>query len=195
MSHEGQDSEAASVGERIDRTAIRLELADPDAGLGHVNRAVNRVVEVIGVTALAAIVAVVFSNAASRYLLNSSFSWAEEVVQMTMPWLAMAGVFLSIRRGTVIRIDFFFEKMSLSWRRLLAHAGLLFNCAVLATLAYVSLDFVRLFGGDMALYVGLPVGVSTSALVFGAAGAAMAYAAALVSAILGKGGPPKGGVR
>lgn len=178
------DRDADAVAARIDETARRMELADPDAGLGRINRAINRLVEAIGVLALSAIVIVIFLNASSRYLLNNSFSWAEEMVQMTMPWLAMAGVFLSVRRGTMIRIDFFYEKMPERVRAFIAPAGIAFNCLVLATLAYVSYDFVRLFGGDMALYVGLPMGVSTSALVFGAAGAAMAYAAALVGVFL-----------
>jgi TRAP-type C4-dicarboxylate transport system permease small subunit len=179
-----RQSAAGSIAEQIDRTATRMELADPDAGLGFADRAINRLIEAIGVVSLATIVGVVFANATSRYLFNNSFSWAEEMVQMTMPWLAMSGVFLSIRRGTVIRIDFFYERMPLGVRRILAPAGLAFNVAVLGLLAYVSYDFVRLFGGDKTLYVGLPTGVSTSALIFGAAGAAMAYAAALVKAVL-----------
>ena len=71
----------------------------------------KRTCEIVGVSVLVGIVSVVFMNASSRYLLNHSFSWAEEAVQMAMPWLAMTGVFLSVRRGTVIRIDFFFEKI------------------------------------------------------------------------------------
>ena len=42
-------------------------------------------------------------------------------------------------------------------------------------MAIVSLECGFLFGGDEALYVGLPTGFSTSALVWGMAGAAMAY--------------------
>ena len=190
QANDGRDGQ--DVAAQIEQSTRRLELADPDAGLGRIDRFINRLVEAIGVLALSSIVTVVFVNASSRYLLNSSFSWAEEMVQMTMPWLAMAGVFLSIRRGTVIQIDFFFEKMPPTLRAIVARAGLAFNCLVLATMAYVSFDFVRLFGGDRALYVGLPTGVSTSALVFGAAGAAMAYAAAFVSAFLGQAKDEKG---
>lgn len=188
-------NDRASLAEQISQTSSQMELEDPDAALGRIDRVVNRSVEFIGVLALVAIVSVVFANATSRYLLNSSFSWGEEMVQMTMPWLAMAGVFLSIRRGTAIRIDFFFEKMSDRVRPILARAGLVFNCAVLAMLAIVSFDFVILFGGDRALYVGLPMGVSTSALVFGAAGAAMAYAAAFVGAFLRRGAEQEGGAQ
>lgn len=177
----------SSVADEIDRSVRRLELSDPDEGLNRIDRAINLIVELIGVIALSAIVAVVFANATSRYLLGGSFSWGEEMVQMTIPWLAMTGVFLSVRRGTMIRIDFFFEKMPPRWRRLVARVGLAFNAAVLGLLAWVSFDFVRLFGGDMALYVQLPMGVSTSALVFGAAGAAMAFAAKFVASLTGDG--------
>lgn len=182
MAETSRNRDTEAVAERIARTARKMELADPDEGLGRLDRTINRSIEAIGVLALTSIVAVVFLNASSRYILNHSFTWAEEMVQMTMPWLAMSGVFLSMRRGTVIRIDFFFEKMPARVRPFIARAGLAFNCLVLATLAYVSYDFVRLFGGDKTLYVGLPTGASTSALMFGAAGVAMAYAAAFVGA-------------
>lgn len=163
--------------EQIEATARRMELSDPDEGLPLVDRIVNRIVEIAGVSVLVGIVAVVFANASSRYLLNHSFSWAEEAVQMAMPWLAMTGVFLSVRRGTVIRIDFFFEKIPPRLQPTIAYAGYLVNVCVLLFMAYVSFQFVMFFGGDVALYADIPMGVSTSALVAGTAGAAMAYLA------------------
>jgi TRAP-type C4-dicarboxylate transport system permease small subunit len=169
--------EPDDIAARIDEKARRMELGDPDAGLSLPDRLINRIVEIVGVGVLVGIVAVIFVNASSRYLLNSSFSWAEEMVQMAMPWLAMTGVFLSVRRGTMIRIDFFFEKIPYEFQAAVAYFGYALNIVVLAFMAYVSFDFVRLFGGDVALYVQIPTGVSTSALVFGTAGAAMAYLA------------------
>jgi len=171
------DDSLDNVAEQIDASSRRMELRDPDDGLPMIDRIVNRIVEIVGVGVLVSIVAVIFANASSRYLLNHSFSWAEEMVQMSMPWLAMTGVFLSVRRGTVIRIDFFFEKIPAWLQGPVAYFGYSINIAVLALMAYVSFDFVRLFGGDVALYVQLPTGLSTSALVFGTAGAAMAYLA------------------
>ncbi|MBO6756889.1 MAG: TRAP transporter small permease [Roseibium sp.] len=193
MTNTGRDQRQEALAEKIDRSSRSLELADPDKGLGKLGRTINQIVEAIGVLALLTIVSVVFANAAARYLLNFSFTWAEELVQMTIPWLAMSGVFLSVRRGTMIRIDYFFEKMPGRLRRFVAHTGLIFNCLVLAMMAFVTFEFVSIFGGDKTLYVGLPTGAATSALVFGAAGAAMAYAAAFVSAVsdgapTGKGG-------
>lgn len=170
-------TETGSISGQIEEATRKLELRDPDAGQTLLDRIINQTVEIVGVTVLVAIVAVVFSNAVSRYALNYSFSWAEEMVQMSMPWLAMTGVFLSVRRGTMIRIDYFFEKIPERYQGLVAKSGYAVNIFVLSLMAWVSLDFVRLFGGDVALYVQIPTGWSTSALVFGAAGAAMAYTA------------------
>ena len=75
----------------------------------------------------------------------------------------------------MIRIDFFFEKIPTQFQGAVANFGYVLNICILGLMAWVSMDFVRLFGGDVALYVEIPVGWSTSALVFGAAGAAMAY--------------------
>jgi len=170
-------SDTGDIASQIGQATRRMELQNPDEGLPLGDRLVNQFVEIIGVAVLVTIVAVVFSNAFSRYAFNYSFSWAEEIVQMSMPWLAMTGVFLSVRRGTMIRIDFFFEKIPERFQGIIAQLGFAINIFVLSLMAWVSYDFVRLFGGDVALYVQIPTGWSTSALVFGAAGAAMAFLA------------------
>lgn len=183
MSGQSEAEETASqsgtgdIAGQIGEATRRMELQNPDEGLPLGDRIVNQIVEIIGVMVLVTIVAVVFSNAFSRYAFNYSFSWAEEIVQMSMPWLAMTGVFLSVRRGTMIRIDFFFEKIPERFQGIIAKLGFAINVFVLSLMAWVSFDFVRLFGGDVALYVQIPTGWSTSALVFGAGGAAMAFLA------------------
>lgn len=171
------EPESGDIADRIGEATRILELRDPDAGLSFADRLANRFVEIVGVTVLVGIVAVVFANAVSRYLLNYSFIWAEEMVQMAMPWLAMTGVFLSVRRGTMIRIDFFFEKLPAPVQGVVATFGYIVNVVVLLFMGWISLDFVQLFGGDVALYVEIPTAWSTSALVFGSVGAAMAFIA------------------
>ncbi|MDP2619755.1 MAG: TRAP transporter small permease [Hyphomicrobiales bacterium] len=166
---------AGALADRIAEATRRFELYDPDQGLPLIERLVNRAVEAIGALALCGIVAVVFSNALARYLLNTSFLWAEEVVLLLVPWLAMTGVFLSVRRGSMIRIDFFFEKLPAKWRRPIGAAGYAISIAVLLFMGWVSFDFLRLFGGDVAVYLNIRIGWSTSALSFGAFGAALAF--------------------
>jgi len=168
-------SDGDPLAEQIAEATRQFELYNPDQGLPLIERLVNRAVEGLGVLALCGIVGVVFSNAVARYLFNTSFLWAEEVVLLLVPWLAMTGVFLSVRRGSMIRIDYFFERLPAGWRQTVAMLGYMVNVAVLIFMGWVSLDFLWLFGGDVAVYLNIRTGWSTSALAFGAFGAALAF--------------------
>ena len=183
----GEPSKQRSRGEsseglagRIAEASRRQELRDPDEGLGPVDRTVNRVAEIIGISALAVIVLTIFANAVGRYAFNWSIIWAEELVLLLVPWLAMTGVFLSVRRGTMIRIEYFFEKLPRALRRPLGPLGHLFSACVLTFMAGISVQFVLLFGFDRALYLEIPRIYSSSALVVGGFASALAFLAVLV---------------
>jgi len=168
----------ASLADQIAEAGRRLELHDPDRALPPFERWINRTVEALGALVLCAIVGVVFSNAVARYAFNTSFLWAEELVLLLVPWLAMTGVFLSVRRGTMIRIEYFFERLPRKVRGPVANIGYLINIAVLVFMGWVSLDFLKLFGSDVSPYLDIATGWSTSALAFGGFGAALAFVVA-----------------
>ena len=185
------EAPSAGLAGRIAEATRRQELRDPDEGLGRIDRAVNRVAEIVGIAALGTIVATVFANAVGRYAFNSSIIWAEELVLLLVPWLAMTGVFLSVRRGTMIRIDYFFEKLPRVLRRPLGPLGHLFCACVLTFMAGISVQFVLLFGSDRALYLEIPRSYSSSALVVGGFASALAFVVALAREHRGsrRGGP------
>lgn len=174
----GDDS--GDLADRIAEASRKQELRDPDEGLGRLGRTVNRVAEIVGVAALGTIVAVIFANAVGRYAFNTSLIWAEELVLLLVPWLAMTGVFLSVRRGTMIRIDYFFGKLPRGIRRPLGPLGHLFSAIVLTFMAGISVEFILLFGGDRALYLEIPRGYSSAALVVGGIASAIAFLVVLV---------------
>ena len=178
--HRSRGESSEGLAGRIAEASRRQELRDPDEGLGLVDRAVNRVAEIIGVSALALIVLTIFANAVGRYAFNWSIIWAEELVLLLVPWLAMTGVFLSVRRGTMIRIEYFFEKLPRALRRPLGPLGHLFSACVLTFVAGISVQFVLLFGFDRALYLEIPRLYSSSALVVGGFASALAFIAVLV---------------
>ncbi|MFQ5968754.1 MAG: TRAP transporter small permease [Acidimicrobiia bacterium] len=152
-----------------------MELADPDANASLVDRWINRVVEVIGVAVLATIVVLVFSNAVGRYAIATPIIWADEVVIALVPWLAMCGVFLSVRRRNVIRIDFFLARLPPILQRAAAVLTAALSAAAFTYLAINSFQYVALFGRDTTVYLRLPTGWFTSAMVIGATGAALAF--------------------
>jgi TRAP-type C4-dicarboxylate transport system permease small subunit len=168
------DGLAARVGE----VSRQLELEDPDRGLPLADCIVNRAVELVGVSLLAGILAIIFVNAVTRYALNYSFIWAEEVVIGLVPWLAVSGLFLSVRRRQMIRIEFFLDKFPPAGRRLLATLADLLGAVMLAWLAWLGFRYVAIFGGDPTPYLGLPKGLFTSALWLGPAVVALAFAVA-----------------
>ena len=178
--HRSRGGPSEGLAGRIAEASRRQELRDPDEGLGLVDRTVNRVAEIIGISALAIIVLTIFANAVGRYAFNWSIIWAEELVLLLVPWLAMTGVFLSVRRGTMIRIEYFFEKLPRALRRPLGPLGHLFSACVLTFMAGISVQFVLLFGFDRALYLEIPRMYSSSALVVGGFASALAFIAVLV---------------
>ena len=168
------------LGRRIEDASRRQELADPDAGLGALDRLVNKAVEILGVSVLIVIVATIFVNAIGRYALNAHLLWAEELVLLLMPWLAMAGTFLAVRRGTMIRIEFFFHRLPPGVRRPISLAGYALCTAMLVFLGIISSRFVALFGSDPSPYLDVPTGLSTIALVVGGFAVAAAFLAVLL---------------
>ncbi len=178
--HRSGGAPSEGLAGRIAEASRRQELRDPDEGLGPIDRAVNRLAEIVGVAALATIVVTIFANAVGRYAFNWSLIWAEELVLLLVPWLAMTGVFLSVRRGTMIRIEYFFEKLPRALRRPLGPLGHLLSVCVLTFMAGISVEFVLLFGSDRALYLEIPRMYSSSALVIGGFASALAFVAVLV---------------
>ncbi len=185
-----------SLGERIAEAGRRMELANPDIHLPRLDRIVNRCVEVVGVAVLSTIVGVIFVNAVGRYGFNINLIWAEELVLLLVPWLAMTGVFLAVRRGTMIRIEYFFEKLPESFKRWVASAGHVVSIAVLVFMGWISSDYVMLFGSDETAYLEAPKGLATVALAFGGFGAALAFVVEFYRERRGwaadRAGPPSG---
>lgn len=168
------------VADRIGEATRGRELESPDAGLGRIDRSINRVAEALGVVVLLAIVATIFCNALGRYAFNAHLLWAEELVLLLLPWLAMVGTFLAVRRGTMIRIDFFYQRMPTAVRRPVALLGYAVCVALLAFLGVISSRFVSLFGADASPYLDVPTGWSTVALAVGGFAAAAGFLAVLL---------------
>ncbi|MBL6454092.1 TRAP transporter small permease [Belnapia sp. T6] len=82
----------------------------------------------ISVALFWALAGIVFLQFFTRYVLNSSLSWTEEIAQYMLMVLTFTGSAMAARRGTHIAVEFFLDKLPASARRL-AH-GLV---AVLST--------------------------------------------------------------
>jgi len=171
---------ADALSEQIAEATRHQELADPDRGLPFLDRAVNKFAELIGGGVLCTIVGTIFVNAVCRYAFNFSFEWAEELVIYLTPWLAVSGLFLAVRRGTMIRIDYFYGKLAPAIRGPIALLGNVLSVAILLFLGGISFKYVTLFGGDHTTHLNFFKGFSTGALMVGGFGAALAFLVVLV---------------
>jgi TRAP-type C4-dicarboxylate transport system permease small subunit len=171
----GPGDDESILAREIEAAQRELELADPDAGLSRFDRIVNRTAEAFGVFLLALLTGLVFLNASARYLVSHSFIWGDELVIAMIPWLAMAGLFLAVRRRNVIRIDFFVDKFPPGPRRVFRLFADLLSAAMFAYLGYVSIEYVQLFGGDRLTYLRWPTGLFSASFVIGPFLAGLAY--------------------
>ncbi len=180
-SHAGPEGAGTDVlSEQIGEATRNQELADPDRGLPVLDRTVNKVVEIIGASVLCTIVGTIFVNAVSRYAFNYSFNWVEELVIYLTPWLAVTGLFLAVRRGTMIRIEYFYEKFGPEIKRSIGLLGNTISVGILLFLGGVSYHYVTLFGSDLTVHMRFFKGFSTGALMVGGFGAALAFLVILI---------------
>ncbi|MEO1225582.1 MAG: TRAP transporter small permease [Pseudomonadota bacterium] len=163
------------MSEALGRATRNVELADPDAAFGPVDRWINRVAEAVGVVVLVFITGLVFLNACLRYLAATSFIWIDEVAVGLIPWLAFIGLFLSVRRRQYIRIGFFVDRMPAGVRRPLNLVIHVISALVFAYLAWGAFAYVTTFGGDATTYLKLPKGIFQSAVLVGAIAVAVAF--------------------
>lgn len=184
---ETDDREAGDdLAQKVEDATRALELADPDHGASPVDRWINRVAEVIGVGVLATIVILVFANAVGRYVAASPVIWAEELVIALIPWLAMSGVFLSVRRRNVIRLDYFVAGLPPTARSAVNALTSVLSAAAFTYLAFYSFQYLSLFGHDTLVYLRTPTYWFKASMMIGAVAAALAFLVGLVHDLKGK---------
>jgi TRAP-type C4-dicarboxylate transport system permease small subunit len=164
-----------SLAEQVGRLNQSIELADPDFGMPTFDRWINRAVEAVGIAVLATIAILVFANASGRYLAASPIIWAEELVIALVPWLAMTGVFLSVRRRQLIRLGYYTLGLPAVLRTSIDLTIQFLSAATFVLVAFYSFEYVSLFGYDVTTYLKLPSGWFTSAMLVGAVGVALAF--------------------
>jgi TRAP-type transport system small permease protein len=175
---------SSSLGKDLDEFAQRFELADPDEGLPRADRIVNKSVEAVGVAALASVFLIVLASTLGRYFLNSPLIWAEEVALGIIPWMVAIGMFLSVRRRQLVRIDFLTRYLS---RGAMQAVGLFSQVLSMGSFAYLAWSAVRyfnFFGSDLTPYLGLPKGLSSSAFVFAGVATGLAFFVGLIRSFM-----------
>jgi TRAP-type C4-dicarboxylate transport system permease small subunit len=154
------------LGHQIEHAVADAELTERDHETGF-DRIVNRVVEAFGAAILIAITLIVFANAAMRYVFNSGLIWGDEIAIALAPWLAMLGMFLSVRRREVIRIEHFVTKFPRRAQPFIKTFADLVSAIAFVYLAFVSFEYLSIFGTDKTVYLRIPTYWFQSAFLIG----------------------------
>jgi len=85
--------------------------------MSSVIRVINRFVESIAMLFLAGMVLVVFLQIVLRAISGSSFLWAEEVARFLMIWVIFLGTAVAFRYGAHISIEFLFDRLPESLKK------------------------------------------------------------------------------
>jgi len=160
------DGTPVRLAQEIDDHLATFELGD-HRGETLIERIVDGVIGAIGAACIVGMSLLVFGNAVSRYLFNESFIWADELIVAVMPWLAVCGVYLSIRQRQLIRIEYFVDRFPPRIRRVVRVSSDIFSAIAFGYLAIGGLQYLNLFGADRTLFLDLPTGWFTSALFIG----------------------------
>lgn len=156
----------ADLGHQIEHAVAETELSERDHETGF-DKIVNRTVEAFGAAILISITLIVFANATMRYVFSSGLIWGDEIAIALAPWLALLGMFLSVRRREVIRIEHFVTKFPKRAQPLIKTFADLASAIAFVYLAFVSFEYLSLFGTDRTVYLRIPTFWFQSALVIG----------------------------
>lgn len=95
------------------------------------------------ITLLVALMTVlVFMQVISRYILNSSLTWSEELVNYSMIWISMLGACLLVRSNGHMAIDNFVKSMKGGVRKAAAGISLVLQIAFIVVMIMGILEFL-----------------------------------------------------
>jgi len=129
----------------------------------------NKVVEGVLVVIALAITMITGLQVFSRYVLNHSLFWSEEVGRILLVWISFLGATAAYKRRAHIGIDFLASRLALRAQRLVKTAVLVLSLAFFAVLITYGSAFALFVLGQKTAALHVPV--SAAYLVIPASGA------------------------
>src|SRR5215813_13860248 len=127
----------------------------------------DRVFEAAVVVLMAVLVAAVLASTASRYVLNASVIWSEEIPILLQVWLTFLGGVVALRRGDHVSVDALSRLFPSRWQAVSRIVVDFLSFGLLAVLLLMSITLVRARSGEASPAVGFPMGLFMVPLVIG----------------------------
>ncbi|MDH5557178.1 MAG: TRAP transporter small permease [Alphaproteobacteria bacterium] len=106
-----------------------------------------------------ALAVIVFAQFFSRYVLNDSIAWTEEVARYLLITIAFAGAPIAVRKNTHIHVEFFYRFIPARVARVLSTAVDLIRIVFFAYATYLSYKIIGLMGAQYMTAIHVSMGV------------------------------------
>ncbi|MBW3095844.1 TRAP transporter small permease [Pseudohoeflea coraliihabitans] len=139
----------------------------------------TRLLEAAAMVLMSALAALVLANAVGRYAFSSPLPWSEELIRNILVWIVATGMVLAGLRQSLICCDILIGRISPGVRRVLSIVCGLAGSAVLFYCAYLTWQYLALFGRDVSPILRIPKGVMIGGVFFALAGLAVTVLASV----------------
>jgi TRAP-type transport system small permease protein len=126
------------------------------------------VLDMIQVTLFAGLVVLSFSSVFSRYVLNNSLTWAEEITRYMFIWLVYLGAALCIRRRKHIVMDLFISELKGAPKKVLSIINNLVMLAFVLVLATQAFGMMPILSSQTSTALHIPMSFVYGAVPVGA---------------------------
>ena len=135
--------------------------------------AVDRLFRLAIVACIGGMVLIVGSQVFARYVLNSSFGWADELSRLLFVWSIFLAIPIGIRKGSHIGVELLTARLPSPLRRLLLRVVMASAAALMLVVAYQSAVITILQWDELMVSLDISAGLFVLALVVGCLHAAL----------------------
>ena len=111
--------------------------------------------------------AVVFYQFFTRYVLNDSASWTEEIARYLLIGVVFIGAAVGVRRNNHIQVDFVYRFLPKSAARAMATVVDIVRVAFLVTACVLTVQLMNRIGGSPMAVIDWPMGIVYGAVLVG----------------------------
>lgn len=110
---------------------------------------------------------VIFHQFFTRYALNDSAAWTEEIARYLLICVVFVGAAISVRKNNHVQVDFFYRILPRPLMRLLSTLVDLFRIAFLGYAAWLTWELMQRIGGQVMSIIDWPIGLVYGVVLFG----------------------------
>ncbi len=110
---------------------------------------------------------VIFHQFFTRYALNDSASWTEEIARYLLICVVFVGAAIGVRKNNHVQVDFFYRILPRPLMRLMSTLVDVFRVTFLGYAAWLTWQLMQRIGGQVMSIIDWPIGLVYGVVLFG----------------------------